>query len=83
MGYHKDSTNSKYFLKNQLLTLKKELNMFLVPTFCEIAKNDSYIFKKLKKDPISFSVVKNGQFHLFFSKSATRMLIWHTLNPIF
>jgi hypothetical protein len=39
--------------------------MFLIPTFCEIAKNDSYIFKKLKKDPISFSVVKNGQFHLF------------------
>jgi hypothetical protein len=54
MGYHKDSTNSKYFLKNQLLTLKKELNMFLVPTFCGIVKNAPYIIKMVKKKSHKF-----------------------------
>jgi hypothetical protein len=41
--------------------------MFLVPVFCEIVKNGLYILKMIKKDPISFSVIKikNGAFRLF------------------
>jgi hypothetical protein len=36
--------------------------MFLVLTFCEIVKNDPYILKMVKKNPMSFSVIKNGSF---------------------
>jgi hypothetical protein len=40
--------------------------MFLVPTFCEIVKNDPYILKMVKKNPINFFVIKNDLFCLFF-----------------
>jgi hypothetical protein len=49
--------------------------MFLVPLFCEIVKNG-------KKNSINFSVIKNGQFLLFFSTSPNRIIISgpHYLN---
>jgi hypothetical protein len=43
------------------------LNIFLVSTFCEIVKNGPYILKKVKKNLISFSIIKNGPFCLFFN----------------
>jgi hypothetical protein len=36
--------------------------MFLVPTFYEIIKNDLYILKMVKNNPINFFVIENGQF---------------------
>jgi hypothetical protein len=52
--------------------------MFLVSIFFEIGKNNSYILKKVKKNPISFSVIKNGPFR-FFSSQLTECLL---VDPI-
>jgi hypothetical protein len=49
--------------------------MFLVSTFCEIIKNGTYILKIVKKNFISFSVLKNDQFRLFFQGHLTKCLL--------
>jgi hypothetical protein len=46
------------------------LNMFLVSTFCGIVKNGPYILKMVKKNHISFFVIKNSPFRLLFQRIA-------------
>jgi hypothetical protein len=54
-------------------------NMFLVLIFCEIVKNGPYILKMVKINSISFSVIKNGPFRLFFQGQLTKCLL---MDPI-
>jgi hypothetical protein len=49
--------------------------MFLVLTFCEIVKNGPYILKMVKKNLISFFVIKNGPFSMFFGGQLTKSLL--------
>jgi hypothetical protein len=52
----------------------------LVPTFCEIVKNGSYVLKIVGKNPINFSIIKNGLFRLFVDP--TILILVHTFCKI-